>query len=433
MLVSLPAASSTENVHALEEVQDFDTTDMGDPEGGTFTYRILPEPILSRELARMAHATTLPSTHTDHVTFQPCSPLEHENEDRLVAEEWDIPGYGSWIFNAVLDGHVNSFTVDYVTQNLPRILRRDLGSALAALRNDAGPDAPYDGVVPRVLQKTIVYVDEQIYYDLVDALPLNWETASPETLVNHFAADTEAYQRAARCLGGCTVVLSLTDPARRLAWVAALGAVVRRSRSTMTGTHVNKLHNARSEEEVAYVRSLHPTELSVISDERVLGYLEPTRGFGDMWLKRPKLAALLMSVNQEWLSTSSLAEYGVQVLHPPYILNTPDVHTIRLDEPNVDEYFLILASDGLGDCDTYVELEPLNLAVAWANVLHAELAKEPTTEINFALSLLRAALGGSDERLVSRNMTVEMDDRWMDDTTIIVQRIQNQSRSRQYK
>ncbi|KAI5890873.1 protein serine/threonine phosphatase 2C [Schizophyllum commune H4-8] len=397
---------------------------MGDPEGGTFTYRILPEPILSRELARMAHATTLPSTHTDHVTFQPCSPLEHENEDRLVAEEWDIPGYGSWIFNAVLDGHVNSFTVDYVTQNLPRILRRDLGSALAALRNDAGPDAPYDGVVPRVLQKTIVYVDEQIYYDL---------TASPETLVNHFAADTEAYQRAARCLGGCTVVLSLTDPARRLAWVAALGAVVRRSRSTMTGTHVNKLHNARSEEEVAYVRSLHPTELSVISDERVLGYLEPTRGFGDMWLKRPKLAALLMSVNQEWLSTSSLAEYGVQVLHPPYILNTPDVHTIRLDEPNVDEYFLILASDGLGDCDTYVELEPLNLAVAWANVLHAELAKEPTTEINFALSLLRAALGGSDERLVSRNMTVEMDDRWMDDTTIIVQRIQNQSRSRQYK
>ena len=154
-------------------------------------------------------------------------------------------------------------------------------------------------------------------------------------------------------------------------------------------------------------------------------------GFGDMWLKRPKLAALLMSVNQEWLATSSLAEYGVQVLHPPYILNTPDVHTIRLDEPNVDEYFLILASDGLGDCDTYVQLEPPDLAVVWANVLHAELAKEPTTEINFALSLLRAALGGSDERLVSRNMTVEMDDRWMDDTTIIVQRIQNQSR--QYK
>ena len=92
---------------------------------------------------------------------------------------------------------------------------------------------------------------------------------------------------------------------------------------------------------------------------------------------------------------------------------------------------LILASDGLGDCDTYVQLEPPDLAVVWANVLHAELAKEATTEINFALSLLRAALGGSDERLVSRNMTVEMDDRWMDDTTIIVQRIQNQSR--QYK
>ncbi|KAL1743054.1 phosphatase 2C-like domain-containing protein [Schizophyllum fasciatum] len=432
MIVSLPTASSTENVHALEEVQDFATTDMGNPEGGSYTYRILREPILSHELARMAHATVIRSTLTHHVTFQPCSPLEHENEDRLLAQEWDIPGLGSWIFNAVFDGHVNSFTVDYVTQNLPRILRRNLANALAALNDRTEPDADtsYADTVPRILQEAVVYLDEQIWYDLVDALPSDWETASPEALTHHFNADTQAYERAARCLGGCTAVFALTDPARHMAWVVSLGAVVRRSGSAMVGTHVNKLHNARSGEEVAYIQSLHPSEPNIVADERVLGYLEPTRGFGDTWLKRPRLAALLMTVNQDWLSSSSLVEYGSQMLHPPYILNTPDVHTVHLSEADVDEYFLILASDGLADCDTYEPLEPPDLAVAWAEVLRAELEQERSAGArpNLALSLVRAALGGSDERQVSRNMTVEMDDRWMDDTTVIVQRIPNRSR-----
>ena len=137
-------------------------------------------------------------------------------------------------------GHVNSFTVDYVTQNLPRILRRNLGNALAALRNDAGLDAPYANVVPRVLREAVVYVDEQIYYDLIDALPLNWEIAPPEVLVNHFASDTHAFQCAARCLGGCTVALSLTDPARRTAWVAALGGKAHRVLRTKQYAHTRR-------------------------------------------------------------------------------------------------------------------------------------------------------------------------------------------------
>lgn len=42
---------------------------------------------------------------------------------------------------------------------------------------------------------------------------------------------------------------------------------------------------------------------------------------------------------------------------------------------------------------------------------------------NLAVALLRHALGGGDVEKVSRNLTVEMAYRWMDDTTILVQRI----------
>jgi len=42
---------------------------------------------------------------------------------------------------------------------------------------------------------------------------------------------------------------------------------------------------------------------------------------------------------------------------------------------------------------------------------------------NLALSLLRDGLGGDDIRLISQKLTVEMEEKWMDDVTIIVQRL----------
>lgn len=42
--------------------------------------------------------------------------------------------------------------------------------------------------------------------------------------------------------------------------------------------------------------------------------------------------------------------------------------------------------------------------------------------VNLAVHLLREAIGGADIHRVSANLTVEMDERWMDDTTIIVHR-----------
>ena len=42
---------------------------------------------------------------------------------------------------------------------------------------------------------------------------------------------------------------------------------------------------------------------------------------------------------------------------------------------------------------------------------------------NLAVHLLRDAIGGNDIHRASANLTVEMDERWMDDTTILVHRL----------
>lgn len=88
-----------------------------------------------------------------------------------------------------------------------------------------------------------------------------------------------------------------------------------------------------------------------------------------------------------------------------------------------------MCSDGLtdlyfvpGESDSKLE----SSAERWMEVVSAASATTSTDggdEPNLALALLRDAIGGNDLDKVSRYLTVEMDHRWMDDTTILVQRL----------
>lgn len=98
--ITLAAASSLENLQALAEVQDFATTDTG------WTYRVLPEPLLTAELARSSNA--LSASCFDSIAFQPCPYFR--NQDRRAMESWNLPG-GIWTFIAVFDGIVIQTTV----------------------------------------------------------------------------------------------------------------------------------------------------------------------------------------------------------------------------------------------------------------------------------------------------------------------------------
>lgn len=100
-VVTLSAATSTENLQALEEVKDFRTTDLGRGGRHRWTYHILSESAVDGELQRLCEHRS--SKSVDSVTFQPCSEYGAFNQDRYNVEEWDLHG-GIWQFNAIYDG-----------------------------------------------------------------------------------------------------------------------------------------------------------------------------------------------------------------------------------------------------------------------------------------------------------------------------------------
>ena len=140
---------------------------------------------------------------------------------------------------------------------------------------------------------------------------------------------------------------------------------------------------------------------------------------GDGWLKVPAMYTenVLLHLNAPWFNSEAVARYTRRVKTPPYVSNRAEVHFRQLRR-NTDA-FLITCSDGL--IDLYgTDRSPQTVVNHWARVVGRSL--ETSRRANPAMSLLRDAIGGDDTHVVSRNLTVEMDERWMDDTTIIVQR-----------
>lgn len=107
---------------------------------------------------------------------------------------------------------------------------------------------------------------------------------------------------------------------------------------------------------------------------------------------------------------------------PPYVSNRADVRHVAIRALKATDFRLIMFSDGLLDLYAEKNLELDDLATYCSQIIGDATEQEPQPR-NLALFLLRDALGGADEEKVSRMLTVEMSYRWMDDTTIIVQRI----------
>jgi len=104
---------------------------------------------------------------------------------------------------------------------------------------------------------------------------------------------------------------------------------------------------------------------------------------------------------------------------PPYMTGVPDVTHVNLASLGSTSSFLIMNSDGLTDLsDDRLKLEMLTQK--WVSLVGKEY---PGESQNLALKLLREGLGGKDEDKISRMITVEMNWRWMDDTTILVVRL----------
>lgn len=429
-MVSLQAATSTENLRALEEVKDFYTTDLGRGGKERWTYHMLPEAALDVELHRMSNATS--STSVDSVTFQPCAAYAELNQDRYSIEEWELPG-GVWQFTAIYDGHCGHDTVNYVHKRLPSMVR----TSLQALLQSAPTTSSKPELVSEVLCNAVRRLDQSIRSDLLDFLPHDHLTKMNDVQLNRHVSlrDSEWNTISTRCTQGSTVLLALSDPLKKNVWILNLGDSIavlgsRPLSGQWSATIVNAIHNCSNPSERRRIQQEHPSEQACVCDNRVLGYLAPTRALGDTWLKVPSVYTRRAFAPhlQDWLPPRQVAQYASRILTPPYISDLPEVYHHSLDVSQ-RELFLILSSDGLQDLyDNHdTQLSDQEMADHWVGLVGRHMHSTTgmgSMKSNLALRLLRDAVGGDDTELVSRNLTLEMEDKWMDDITILVQRFQ---------
>lgn len=131
---------------------------------------------------------------------------------------------------------------------------------------------------------------------------------------------------------------------------------------------------------------------------------------GDTWLKLPSTYTrrIFAEVNER----HNFRKFADRILTPPYVSNLPDTYHYNLTPANS---FVLLCSDGLPEL--YNRMDSQDMVNQWAIVVG-----EAMSEANASFRLLRDALGGDNAELVSRNLTLEMEDPWIDDITVIVQR-----------
>ncbi|EMD37475.1 hypothetical protein CERSUDRAFT_94479 [Gelatoporia subvermispora B] len=434
-VVNLSPASLDDQRHALEEVRDFATTDMDRGGPGRWTYRVLREPALTQELKRLSSPKSWRSG-VDAVTFQPCQSYQSRSQDRYAVEEWPMPG-GTWVFSGVFDGHMNGDTSELAARKLPSHLRQALESRIRT----AGPRALAPDAISEVLAQTITQFDDLIISHFLNVLPESFRANLPNVNPNHIrqlindkSRGGHCYLRTAQAMGGTTALITLTDPRKENLWVANLGdcqAVLgsRDSAGRWSASLINSLHNGSNPQEARRIRSEHPGEPDCVRCERVAGFLAPTRALGDAWLKLPApyTYKVFHNIEADWISRHDISACVPRLLTPPYVSSQPDVFHRRLRQSSgysgpVDA-FVILCSDGLQDM--YDGLSEQKMADEWVNVVGRDIdasLRNQCARSNLAMGLLRDGLGGDDTQLVSRNLTVEMEERWVDDTTIIVQR-----------
>lgn len=206
------------------------------------------------------------------------------------------------------------------------------------------------------------------------------------------------------------------------------------------GTALGGVHNGYIGSEVERVRAEHPGEEGAIMNGFVVGALMVTRGsfrliapmvsplthliaLGDEhfkldleWMKR-----VFMLVSPGFNFSKRRPEfYFPRYLTPPYVSSTAEIRHHTLDRAK--DRFIILSSDGLTDLFSPDGGEPV-LSPEATNRIAKIVGQADTEDTNLSLKLLREGFGGEDLDRASRNLTVEMEGMWIDDTTVIVLRL----------
>ncbi|TFK75287.1 protein serine threonine phosphatase 2C [Pluteus cervinus] len=397
-------------------------TDMGMPGEGPWNYTPLTEPTLKSQLGRMSSAASF--ANTDLLTFQPCPNPDDRNQDRHIVVDWHLPN-GIWQFRGIFDGHAGHDAVDYTVTTLPQLIHTALQ---ARLSDSANP--PSTEEISAILTDSVVSIDEQLTRDILKLFPspdaiLALSATEIFTTINDHLKGGQNAAVVTRCMRGTTVLFTLLDPSKSNLWVASLGdcqavlgkkALNREWEIETLSSH----HNGSDAQEAERVRQEHPGEWECILNNRVLGALAVTRAIGDHLFKLPRVYTEKVFLNAQsgFRISSNITDFIGRNLTPPYVSNVPDIRHVELSPHDASRSYLVMCSDGLLDLYEDQGLDPVSTRRAWMRVI-----EEADGGDNLALNILKDALGGEDVERVSRMMTVEMFYRWMDDTTILVQRL----------
>lgn len=82
-------------------------------------------------------------------------------------------------------------------------------------------------------------------------------------------------------------------------------------------------------------------------------------------------------------------------------------------------FFVMLSTDGLL-VDITDEQDMQELVNKWTKAIGKSL--DGNKKLNPAVAVIKEAIGGDNHHSVSKNLTVEMDEPWLDDMTVTVQK-----------
>lgn len=301
----------------------------------------------------------------------------------------------------------------------------------------AGGNAPTSEAVDAAIKKGFTRLDDEIvHHSVQEVLKSNSKSVAAELL--------------APALSGSCALLSFYDSNSGLLRVACTGdsrAVLgrRSDNGKWTATPLSVDQTGGNPDEAARMRKLHPGEEHVIRNGRVLGGLEPTRAFGDASYKWTKEIANRLRESFFGRPQSPLLKT------PPYVTAEPVVTTTKVHPEKGD--FLVLATDGLWEMLTNEEVVGLvgqwletqtskasnsQFDSVWSKIFGAQKSGLPVEhgaqndgadgqktpirvrqwgisnddnrfvvkDSNVATHLIRNALGGKNEEMVSALLTL---------------------------
>ncbi|KAL5530454.1 hypothetical protein ACEPAF_6712 [Sanghuangporus sanghuang] len=440
-------------------------------------YTLLNSSEIEDALVDLAHPYTgvldlESSRKADGLSFQPCATARCQ--DRYIIEQFAVRGTGNelWTLTGVFDGelmtptvpflpawistdkrllplsilivkgHLGEATVEHVAHHLPVIVQEFLAEAVSN-RGPASLKEP--AVVSAALKRAFISFDRDIANDVLELFPggiASLERLSDDyirSVINDYSNGLQNYKKVRLNMYGTTALLAIVDPLQENLWIANLGdceAVLasRTPSGRWVGELLTQVHNGTNLLEVERVRREHPNEPGCVRNGRILGTIAPFRCIGDQPFKQPAAFTSRILFNLDAgtenvdSSRAAWAQLIDRVRTPPYLSADPDVAHSRLNRGSnafagVPNQFLVLCTDGLPDLLETIPPQGHPQYYVDAVIPPGTRNEQASFRLddNIALRILKKALGGEDNNAVSQMISLQSDQPWLDDVTIIVQ------------